>query len=780
MSAGSKKKSSKVRSDKEKPLKNATLTTESKPETQCFDIDVIRKRIAEVKLSAEEIARRKKLEETKRHYRSGGVEGVYSGPLPKWEPGWLVVQGAREHNLKSIDVPFPLSALTVVTGVSGSGKSTLVEDVLFTSLSRILSHSNRPCNRCDGIWGADRLKSVVHVDQTPIGQSPTSNAATYTGLFDHVRTLYSQLPEAKVRGYSPRRFSFNVPGGRCEKCEGSGVLKVDMHLLADIWITCDVCGGKRYNPETLQVKYRGLSIADLLETTCGDALRVFEQSPRMKRILQTLCDVGLDYLPLGQPATTLSGGEAQRVKLAAELSRTDTGKTFYVLDEPTTGLHFEDVRKLLLVLHRLVDLGNTVVVVEHNLDVIKNADWLIEIGPGAGSEGGLLVFAGTPEQLLEYTANWTNSPDFRASRPRCYTGEALFPVFEKGTFVERQPLDVKQYWQTAKEAAADSNSLAVSSSSNSSIPLWISDGQRWHTELRWISSKVDCFWDSRILTLIAERLPELSSSMIVDWDSENLVEARVYDKPGAWFMRATTSDQWLLTLRFRAAKDSFDHAQLAQSLALKPLNEIDEIPLWGTQSRVRVKTVGAWQEVELRVFSLDEIDKPEFWDFLKQAVERFSQQSAVQDEDDSDLTPWKSQGREWHFSLQGFYGDDVKPVWPFELLEKIVDDVQNTNPTGIVDWYRKIDALFQTSVDALPWVRVFTKNTDYVYLWVNAAKETFSAPALQREKLGYALEFDPSNPKYDVVYLRYRSLEEYDAKTLQSFLLKAFNSLHKK
>ena len=313
---------------------------------------------------------------------------------PPAEPGasgrgdYLEILGARHNNLRNLNVRIPLGTLTAITGVSGSGKSSLIEDVLYRSLARTLHRSGELPGAHDEIRGVERINKVIRVDQQPLGNTPTSNPATYTGVFDLIRQLFSQLPEAKVRGYSPRRFSFNAPGGRCETCEGNGQKCIEMHFLPDVWVECDVCRGRRYNPETLAVLFHGQSIADVLEMSCGKALKLFENIPKIRRILQTLCDVGLDYLRLGQPAHTLSGGEAQRVKLAAELARPDTGRTLYLLDEPTTGLHFEDLAKLLEVLHRLVDLGNTVVVIEHNLDVIKTADWMIDIGPEAGDAGG--------------------------------------------------------------------------------------------------------------------------------------------------------------------------------------------------------------------------------------------------------------------------------------------------------------------------------------------------------------------------------------------------------
>ena len=290
----------------------------------------------------------------------------------------------------------------MVTGPSGSGKSSLVEDVLYASLARTLHRAKTFPGAHDSIRGIEQINKVIRVDQQPLGQTPSSNPATFTGAFDLIRTLFAQLPEAKLRGYQPRRFSFNVPGGRCEKCEGNGQLRIEMHFLPDVWVECDTCHGQRYNEETLSVRYHGKSIAEVLDMPCGEAVQLFQSIPKIRRILQTLCDVGLDYLTLGQPAPTLSGGEAQRVKLAAELSRPDTGNTLYLLDEPTTGLHFEDLAKLLDVLNRLVELGNTVVVIEHNLDVIKTADWVIDMGPEAGDEGGYVVVAGTPEDVAAY------------------------------------------------------------------------------------------------------------------------------------------------------------------------------------------------------------------------------------------------------------------------------------------------------------------------------------------------------------------------------------------
>ncbi len=327
----------------------------------------------------------------------------------------LTILGAKENNLKNLDITFPLGVMTVVTGVSGAGKSTLVNDILYRALAQKLYRSREKAGEHKAISGAENIDKVICIDQSPIGRTPRSNPATYTGVFTQIRDFYAMLPESRERGYKAGRFSFNVSGGRCEACQGEGQRRIEMNFLPDVYVQCEVCGGRRYNHETLAVKYNGYSIADLLEMPVSDALPILENIPQVRQKLQTLVDVGLGYIHLGQSAVTLSGGEAQRIKLARELSKRQTGKTLYLLDEPTTGLHFDDVKKLLDVLHRLTDLGNSIIIIEHNLDVIRNADWIVDLGPEGGEEGGRIVAQGTPEQV--------------ARVKKSYTGQALAGYF---------------------------------------------------------------------------------------------------------------------------------------------------------------------------------------------------------------------------------------------------------------------------------------------------------------------------------------------------------------
>ena len=704
--------------------------------------------------------------------------------------GWLEVRGARHNNLKNINVPIPLGTFTVVTGVSGSGKSSLVEDVLYQAMARTLHRAKAFPGAHDSIQGIELVNKVIRVDQQPLGQTPTSNPATFTGVFDLIRTLYAQLPEAKLRGYTPRRFSFNVAGGRCEKCEGNGQLCIEMHFLPDVWVECDTCHGLRYNEETLAVRYRGKSIADVLDMPCGEAVEVFENIPKIRRILQTLCDVGLDYLTLGQSAPTLSGGEAQRVKLAAELSRPDTGNTLYLLDEPTTGLHFDDLAKLLDVLNRLVDLGNTVVVIEHNLDVIKTADWVIDMGPEAGDEGGFIVAAGTPEDIAAHARSW-RSPGSTADgvrsgkkakaavQPlptvlRSYTGEVLEPVLAAGPLVERPLYDF-----SADEALHEGDRDIAEVGENAKMP-WEIDGRHWHTVTRVGRNGSPCRWDGRVLAEVIDRIQGHANDLLSepDWNTRTIVEIRAAKKSDGWFFHAITGEEWLLKMKFRTAKNTFPRDELVRRLDLKPLNDMPDLPLYGTEPRVKCRNLrGPWQEVELRVHSYREIDRPEFWTFVDDAVAGFAKFSERIQEKSDILQPWKQLGRKWHFARRGF-PISGKVEWETEVLEELIEMLLEAAPHGQLLWNNKQVVPLYIPQQHEAWAAVHTKKLDAVHLMLIGPKGRFVQGRLAT--LGYESHVDGQRPGLDVLRMRFRSLDDLHRGDLVSLLKEHVAALEKK
>jgi excinuclease ABC subunit A len=559
----------------------------------------------------------------------------------------LVIRGARHNNLRNIDVRIPLGTLTVVTGVSGSGKSSLINDILYAALARTLHRASIVPGAHEAIEGIEYVNKVIRVDQQPLGSSPSSNPATYCGVFDLIRELFAQLRDAKLRGYTSRRFSFNVPGGRCEPCEGNGQKRIEMHFLPDVWVQCDACRGRRYNAETLAVRFRGRSIADVLDMTCAEAAELMGEIPKIRRILQTLCDVGLDYVALGQPAPTLSGGEAQRVKLAAELARPDTGQTLYFLDEPTSGLHFDDLAKLLGVLHRLVDLGNTVIVIEHNLDVVKSADWVIDLGPDAAERGGLVVSEGTPEDVARSgqpagqakssrrrvaasnVAVAAVAPRSQTTRqisrerrgdasvhgPPSYTGQALQAVLAAGPYQERRAYNPQED-QRPQSPGLDFGDIAK----EVKMP-WQTDGRRWHTQDRVAYNGQPCRWDGRILARVVDQIQQLGQFHDTNWNARSVVEITGRKKTQGWFFHALTGHPWLLKLKFRVKRNTFKAEVLQRELPLKPLNQMDDLPIYGNEPRIRCQNLrGPWQEVQIEVHSLEEIDTPAFWKFLQKAV----------------------------------------------------------------------------------------------------------------------------------------------------------------
>ena len=662
------------------------------------------------------------------------------------DKGTIRLRGARCHNLAGVDLDLPLRRLTVVTGPSGSGKSTLINEVLYPALVKRLAKQSTKKIPFQSIEGVDLVDKVIRVDQSPIGSNPSSTPATYTGVFDLIRQLYSQLPDARAAGFTPRQFSFNVPGGRCEKCEGAGQLRIEMHFLPDVWVQCDSCHGRRFTEDVLAIDYHGFSIHDVLEMQIGQAVDVFSNIPKIRRTLQTLVDVGLDYISLGQSAPTLSGGEAQRVKLAAELSRPDTGKTLYLLDEPTTGLHFGDIIKLLEVLQRLVDLGNTVLVIEHNLDVIKAADWVIDLGPEAGSGGGQLVFAGTPEGLVEHAEQTRPDADGRrkkgsavnqngkrparkkksdaadlvaeattgdgtpADKLRSYTGEALIPLMRTADFIERERYDHQAASQLQE------GDLELEQIGRDTLLPWQADGRRWHTKDSVDRSGGAIRWERDILLKVIESLEAVDGFASTNWDSRNIVEVAGPIKSRGWFLHAITAETWLLKLKFRVPRRAYTKAQLLAIVELPTLNQMQGVEIYGNEPRVTAKAAGAWMELELRPHTLAEIDSPEFWRWLRDAATAFLGKTApvtetVSTSDPKEHTPWKVLKQRWHSLRKGFPpGRTV--VWPAETLSVFIQSVHQSAAGGRWRWDEQTTARYFLAGCSDPWIVLHTKRPE--------------------------------------------------------------------
>ena len=689
----------------------------------------------------------------------------------------LTVVNACHNNLQGLDVSIPLGALTAITGVSGSGKSSLINDVLYAELARVLHRASTVSGAHDRLVGLQHINKVVRVDQHPLGNSPTSNPATYTGVFELIRLLFAQLPDAKLRGYSPRRFSFNVPGGRCDECEGNGQICIEMHFLPDVWVPCEACQGKRYNRETLEVRYRGHSIADVLEMTCADALELFDSLPKIRRIVQTLCDVGLDYLTLGQAAPTLSGGEAQRVKLAAELARPDTGRTLYLLDEPTTGLHFDDLAKLLNVLNRLVDVGNTVVVIEHNLDVIKTADWVIDIGPEAGDQGGYITAAGTPEEIVAHAqavgasrAKKNGRRSKRAAEHVSLTGLALAPVLKEG------PYETRTVYNPITAEQPREGDLDITDVGKQAKMPWQVDGRAWHTRDRVGRKGEPCRWNGRILSEIVDRIQKSDGFGDTNWNARTIVEIAGETKSHGWFLHAITGESWLLKLKFRVAKNTFRREEITRRFDLKPLNQMDELPVYGNEPRVRAKAIrGPWQEIEFRVHSWNEVDTPEFWNFLEQAIEGFrsvTQKAALNIEDHM---PWKKLGKKWHLSRRGFpVGKKVK--WNIDLLDQLLEllaDVASEHSEFL--WNNQQLVHLYVPEHKVPWATVHTKRTESLDLALTGPKSLFSLGRIT--ELGDAPSVDAMNEAHDQIKLCFHRHDQLENEDLRAFLQEHLDSV---
>ncbi len=606
----------------------------------------------------------------------------------------LQLLGAAQHNLRNVDLQIPLGTLTCIAGVSGSGKSSLVMDTLGPAVARALNRANAAPGKYRELRGVEYLSGMVVVNQNPIGSTPASNPATYTGFFDEIRELFCRMPESRVRGYRPARFSFNRPGGRCEDCEGMGQQKIEMHFLPDVWVECSTCGGKRFNAETLAVRFNGYSIADVLEMSIGKALEVFASIPKIRTPLATLSAIGLDYLTLGQPAPTLSGGEAQRIKLAAELCRRGTGKTLYLLDEPTTGLHFDDILKLLAVLNSLVDQGNTVVVIEHNPDVIKTADWVIDIGPEAGSGGGRITAAGTPETVAargvwaaaQVTGKTQRGKLTRGQSAasgdlpdRSWTGEILSSVLEQSVKGEITSFDVNSVAEKQDE------DLSVAQIGKAVRLPWETDGRQWHLHDRVAHSGKPCRWDGAALQLVTDLLEQRKELREASWNDRSTVEVKGVRGTG-WLLHSRTWGEWLLGLCFRVRKAAFEQHELDASLGLLPLDEMTELPVYGHESRVRVRNLrSGWQEVTLKVWNREEIDTDDFRTFLDQAVDSYLSISIPEAQKPADLLPWKKLGRRWHLMRKGLPAGG-RIGWDFELLEPLLTVVEKGLEKLTVDY----------------------------------------------------------------------------------------------
>jgi excinuclease ABC subunit A len=674
----------------------------------------------------------------------------------------IEIVGARHHNLRNVSVQIPLGIFTAVAGVSGSGKSSLIEDILYNALAKTLHRASTVPGAHDALRGLELINKVIRVDQQPLGNSPSSNPATYTGVFELIRQLFSQLPDSKVRGFTARRFSFNVPGGRCEACEGNGQKKIEMHFLPDVWVECEACRGQRYNDETLAVRFHGQSIADVLDMSCGKAVKLFEHIPKIRHTLQLLCDVGLEYVKIGQPAPTLSGGEAQRVKLAAELARPDTGRTLYLLDEPTTGLHFEDLAKLLDVLNRLVDLGNTVVVIEHNLDVLKTADWIIEIGPEAGDEGGQLVACGTPEEIVEHSKRAAGRGKASAGLLRSHTGEALAPVLAAGPYVERK---IHDFHAETTEKTGD---LDIAEVGRDVKMPWEADGRRWHTQDRVDRRGGPCKWDGKILAAVVDRIHELGKFSDTEWNERSVVEISAEKKSDGWFFHAITAETWILKLKFRVGKNTFKREKLVDELKLKPYNELPELPVYGNEPRVKCKNIrGPFQEVELHVHSWEEIDTPAFWQMVATAVasfHRFTDRAATNPED---IMPWKVLGQKWHFARKGF-PPGRRVQWEPDVLEELCELLTEIAPDGQFLWNNQQVVHVFVAGQKEAWASVFTKRPQALELVLTGPKNQFAYG--QVLELGRGRDFDTSPKERDVLKVQFNTKDDLAKSDLATFL----------
>lgn len=677
---------------------------------------------------------------------------------PKQEIIGLI--GARQHNLKNIDVYFPLGAFIAVTGVSGSGKSTLVTEVLYNTLARKLHRARTAGAAHDEVLGLEHIDKIISVDQDPIGNSPSSNPATYSGVFDLIRELFARLPESKVRGYPPRRFSFNQKGGRCEACEGMGQKRIEMHFLPDVWVECEECKGKRYNPETLAVQYGGKSINDILEMRIEDALEHFKNIPKIRVILQTLVDVGLGYMALGQAAPTMSGGEAQRVKLAAELARPSTGKTLYILDEPTTGLHFDDVRKLLEVLHRLVDLGNTVIVVEHNLDVIKNTDWIIDMGPEAGNAGGQVVAQGTPEDVVAQARDSKRKQRGLIS----HTGNILTEVLREGPHAERAR------YHPGDALAQRDGDLDIADVGKAAQLPWEEDGPRWHTQDRITTTGKAPKWEGVALASIVEFLHEHGNFSPTQWNHRSVVEIAAPVKSQGWFLHAMTGHEAYLKLVFRVARNSFKLMALESELSFPALSEYPGLEGYARDHRVEVNNLrGPWQEVVITIVKVSEARSPAMQTFMTQAIAKFQLQLERLDTKVEDLMPWKLDGMKWHLSTKGF-PPGKSPKWDQRLISVLIEQIEDVDPHITIDHESAHTMSFRVPEIGRAWCMLRTKMPQALELRLLGKPGQFNLNQL--DGLGVNPELSTGRKDGgDTIILQFTTLDHLRKREFRKFLV---------
>lgn len=656
---------------------------------------------------------------------------------------WLRLLGASQNNLQNVDLEIPLGTFTCITGVSGSGKSSLVMNTLARAVARKLNLSSDAPGLHQDLLGIEHLSKIVVVDQNPIGNTPASNPATYVGLFDHIRTLFTQMPDSRVRGFGPGRFSFNRSGGRCDDCEGMGQQKIEMHFLPDVWVECTTCRGKRYNEETLAVKFNGYSIADVLEMPIEKALKVFENVAKIRTPLATLDAIGLGYLTLGQSAPTLSGGEAQRIKLAAELAKPNQGRSLYLLDEPTTGLHFDDIAKLLSVLNSLVEKGNTVVVIEHNLDVIKTADWIVDLGPEAGSGGGHIVATGTPEDIAALASAGRKK---QTSKLKSWTADMLAPVMKQSTAGQIETFDV------ATVSKKRSDDVGVAELGRAAKLPWEADGKRWHTQDCLGHDGKKCRWDGDALAWVVETLCDDDRMAEPNWNNRSTVEVKAANGLG-WLLHARTGHEWMLVLCFRVKKFTFDQKELAASLDLTPIDDIEEVQYYSQSGRVSVRNLKTpWQEVSIKVWKKEEIDTPAFRKFLQTALETYSDLATKEKANPDDLTPWKQLGRKWHLMKKSL---PKRPGWTFETLETLLPLVEKSLPDKPVDYGHRSKIVFGSPKKEDVYAELWTRRKEYIDVVLNVPQGTLTVGAVA--KFGAEQEIVPRANRRDLVSIRFKT-----------------------